>query len=116
MAGTQINQYISSLKGIFKGGSSNVAGLDIGLSAVKVCETSRSGSGEIKILKYASVPLPEGALIEDEIHDQSLSHRARAVRNRSIKHLVFNNFRSLWLHDPSLPHTSVSMWRRGMPS
>ena len=72
MAGTQITQYVNTLKGIFKGGSSNVVGLDIGLSAIKVCETSRSSSGDIKILKYASVPLPEGALIEDEIQNREV--------------------------------------------
>jgi len=72
MAGSQLGDYINSLKGIFKGGQSSIVGLDIGLSAIKVCESTRNSSGEIKITKYASVPLPDGVLIEDEIQNKQI--------------------------------------------
>ena len=52
--------------GIYK---KNIMALDIGLSAVKVAEMQNTSPNKYTLLKYASVPLPEGSLIEDEIQN-----------------------------------------------
>lgn len=48
-------------------GNKQVIGVDIGLSSVKLCEVQAIKKNKFKMLKYASVDLPEGCLIEDEI-------------------------------------------------
>lgn len=51
----------------FKVGPSNLFGIDIGLSGVKVAEITKKGLDGHKLVRFASIPLPEGSLIEDEI-------------------------------------------------
>ena len=58
------------IKDTLKLGSSKVIGLDIGLSAVKACLVEKSGKNNYKLSRYASITLPEAALIEDEIQKQ----------------------------------------------
>lgn len=52
-----------------KKGNKNLFGVDIGLSSVKVAEVEvkQGKKNKYKILNYACLPLPEGAIIEDEI-------------------------------------------------
>jgi len=47
-------------------GKKSIVGLDIGLSAVKIAQLEEKGNG-YTLVKFAMVPLPEGAVIEDEI-------------------------------------------------
>ncbi|MDC1173810.1 type IV pilus assembly protein PilM [Bacteriovoracaceae bacterium] len=68
-----ISNIIDSFKNMLSLGPKSVFGIDIGLSAVKVAQIDISGSEEepsYKLVKYASVALPEGAIIEDEIQKQ----------------------------------------------
>lgn len=51
-------------------GPKGVIGIDIGLSAIKVAEVSLLSDGNYKINRYASVELPEGTIIEDEIQKE----------------------------------------------
>jgi len=67
---TIINNLVYKIKDALKLGSSSVVGIDIGLSAVKVAEIIETKPGTYKLVKYASVPLSEGALIEDEIQKE----------------------------------------------
>lgn len=61
-----IEDLVDQAKVALKLGDMRTIGLDIGLSAVKIAEVEeKNGAYEIK--RYASVALPEGALIEDEI-------------------------------------------------
>lgn len=64
-----INKAIEFVKDILSSGSKPLFGLDIGSSAVKVAEVEvKSGKKNRYIVnKFASVLLPEGAIIEDEI-------------------------------------------------
>lgn len=55
---------------IFYVGPKGVIGIDIGLSAIKFAEVVSVGDGNYKINKYASVDLPEGTIIEDEIQKE----------------------------------------------
>jgi type IV pilus assembly protein PilM len=50
-------------------GPKSIIGIDIGLSAIKMAEVTKSGD-TYKINAYASVELPEGAIIEDEIQKE----------------------------------------------
>ncbi len=59
-------------------GDNSVLGVDIGLSQIKVCELKKSG-GSFKLVGYASVDLPEGALIEDDIQKPEEISEAFAV-------------------------------------
>lgn len=45
-------------------------GIDIGLSAVKICKLSPGKKGNYKIESFAMVPLTEAAIIEDEIQKE----------------------------------------------
>ncbi len=55
---------------IFYVGPKGVIGIDIGLSAIKFAEVIQVSPGVYKINKYASVALPEGTIIEDEIQKE----------------------------------------------
>ena len=65
--------------------SKKVVGLDIGLSAVKVAEVTISDDS-VKLEKYGSSPLPEAALIEDEIQkaDEIISSIQNALDDAGI--------------------------------
>lgn len=55
---------------MFYVGPKGVIGIDIGLSAIKFAEVSLQSDGNYKINRYASVELPEGTIIEDEIQKE----------------------------------------------
>jgi type IV pilus assembly protein PilM len=65
-----LNSITDNIKGIFSSGSKSLIGIDIGLSAVKIAEIKKSGSS-YKLVGFAKVDLPEGALIDDEIQISS---------------------------------------------
>lgn len=44
-----------------------IVGIDIGTSAVKVAELTKINNSEYKLARFASVSLPEGTIMEDEI-------------------------------------------------
>ena len=60
-----INSVKDKIGEMFYVGPKGVIGIDIGLSAVKVAEVLKTSDGNYKINRYASVSLPEGAIIED---------------------------------------------------
>ena len=64
-----IQKAMSFIKDIISSGSKPLFGLDIGSSAVKVAEVEvKLGKKNRYIInRFAMVPLPEGAIIEDEI-------------------------------------------------
>lgn len=51
-------------------GPKGVIGIDVGASAIKFAEVITQSDGQYKINRYHSVDLPEGTLIEDEIHKE----------------------------------------------
>ena len=55
---------------MFYVGPKGIVGIDIGLSAIKMAEVSKQSDGSYKLLNYASVDLPEGTIIEDEIQKE----------------------------------------------
>jgi type IV pilus assembly protein PilM len=65
-----VNDIKDKFEEIFKIGSQGIIGIDIGLSAIKMAEVINLGSGNYKVNKYASISLPEGAIIEDEIQKE----------------------------------------------
>jgi len=62
-------------------------GIDIGLSAIKICLLSKNKKGIFKIEKYLSTPLSEAAIIEDEIQkpDEIITAISTAVKKLKIK-------------------------------
>lgn len=88
----QIESFKDKVSELFFYGSSSVVGIDIGLSAVKVAELSKT-QNTFKVNKFVSIPLPEGAIIEDEIQkeDELISVLQRAIRelNPSSKFACF---------------------------
>lgn len=66
-----ISNFVNSVKDSLKVGNRSILGMDIGLSAVKIAlvEGNRE-SKEYKLINYVSIPLPEGAIIEDEIQNE----------------------------------------------
>lgn len=57
---------------------SQIVGLDIGLSAIKMAEIVKTGSG-YKLVRFSNVMLSEGSLIEDEI--QKEEEVTEAIKN-----------------------------------
>lgn len=80
-----LQKEIESLKDkiseLFFYGSSSVVGIDIGLSAVKVCELVKT-QNTYKVNKFITVPLPEGVIIEDEIQkeDELIAALQKAIK------------------------------------
>ena len=74
---------------MFYVGPKGVIGIDIGLSAIKLAEVVMVSDGKYKINRYASISLPEGAIIEDEIQkeDEILQALQEGIRelNSSFK-------------------------------
>ena len=62
-------------------------GIDIGLSAIKICHLSQNKKGVFKIEKYLSTPLSEAAIIEDEIQkpEEIIKAIAGAIKSLKIK-------------------------------
>lgn len=51
-------------------GPKSVVGIDIGMHSIKVAEVQKLSEDSYKLVRYASVELPEAAIIEDEIQKQ----------------------------------------------
>ncbi|OIQ18505.1 MAG: hypothetical protein BM556_09630 [Bacteriovorax sp. MedPE-SWde] len=60
---------VDGVKDLLGLSSNKVVGVDIGLSSIKVAEMSKSGDS-YKLTNYASIALPEGVLIEDEVQKE----------------------------------------------
>ncbi len=92
-----LQKEIESLKDkfseLFFYGSASVVGIDIGLSSVKVCEVTKT-QNTYKVNKFATVPLPEGTIIEDEIQkeDDLIAALQKAIKdlNPSSKFACFS--------------------------
>jgi len=69
MAAQGLNGVIHSIKEKFSFGPSDLVGLDIGSSMIKVIELEALRAGKYKLVNYVAVPLPEGAVSDDQIHD-----------------------------------------------
>lgn len=67
-------------------GNVNVVGLDIGTSAIKVCELS-GGKGKFKLLKFGMAKLNEGVIIEDQFEkpEEIINAIKQAFENAGIK-------------------------------
>ncbi|MAW07468.1 MAG: hypothetical protein CME61_04210 [Halobacteriovoraceae bacterium] len=80
---------VNTIKSALNLGDKSVIGVDIGLSQVKVAELKKSGS-TFKLTGYASVDLPEGALIEDDIQLPDEISEAFAVALTRLKSGIDN--------------------------
>lgn len=63
------NDIVEKIKNFLGIIDTQVIGLDIGLSAVKMAEVVKSGNG-FKLTRFVSIPLSEGSLIEDELQKE----------------------------------------------
>lgn len=66
----KIEEFVEQAKDQLNLGPKQVVGIDIGLHSVKIAEVQLLSDGNYKLLKYASVPLPEAAMIEDEVQKE----------------------------------------------
>ncbi|AUN96644.1 type IV pilus assembly protein PilM [Bacteriovorax stolpii] len=84
---------------MFYVGPKGVIGIDIGLSAVKFAEVLHVSDGNYKINRYASVDLPEGTIIEDEIQkeDEILKALQKGIKELSSS----NKFACIGLSGPN---------------
>ncbi len=64
-----IDDLVEQIKDSLKLGPRNLVGIDIGFSAIKIVELKKSKKNSYELVRHAFVPLPEGALIEDEIQN-----------------------------------------------
>ncbi len=70
---------------------SNVIGLDIGTSAIKLAEFSHLNDGTLKLMKFSLVPLPEGSFLEDEISKPDVVSAAikKALKESKVSECSF---------------------------
>ena len=64
-----LKEILSEVQDFLGLGSKTLWGLDIGGSSVKIAALSKLSGERYKLINYASVKLPEGTIIESEIHD-----------------------------------------------
>lgn len=78
-----IDDLVEQIKDSLKLGPRNLVGIDIGFSAIKIVELKKSKKNSYELVRHAFVPLPEGALIEDEIQnaEQITETITRAYKN-----------------------------------
>lgn len=65
-----IEDLVEQVKDALKLGPRNLIGVDIGFSAVKIAELKKVKNNNFELVRYSFEPLPEAALIEDEIQNQ----------------------------------------------
>ena len=84
---SSINDLITQCKDIFGLGDRSIVGIDIGLSAVKVAQVERLNDGNFKLVRWASVALPEAAMIEEDIQkpDEITDAIKTCLANAGIK-------------------------------
>lgn len=63
----KVEELIEIVQSILKIGPTEVVGIDIGQSAIRVAEIINPKKNEYKLVRFAYKQLPEGCLIEDEI-------------------------------------------------
>lgn len=75
------------IENIMMASERKVIGVDIGTSFVKICELSMTRGNKIRLEKFSAVPLPESAIIEDEIHNKEdiVEALSRALKSSGIK-------------------------------
>lgn len=81
-------QQLSELLGALSGmGSKELIGVDIGAHSIKVSILSPLGKSNYKVIGFASAPMGEAMLIEDEIQkiDEVIELIAEAVKNSKTK-------------------------------
>ena len=80
-----LGKIIDEAKDFLGLGSKVTAGIDIGSNAVKIAVLSK-GKEKFKLINYAKVPLPEGALIEDMIEkpDEIVVALKQAIKSSRI--------------------------------
>ena len=66
------------IKALFGSAGAPVLGIDISTSGVRLVELSRAGKQEIRLERYASEPLPRGAVVDGNI--ENIEQVAEAVR------------------------------------
>ena len=94
-----ISKLKDKIEDMFYVGPKGVIGIDIGLSAIKLAEVIQTSPGVYKINKYASIALPEGTIIEDEIQKEDEILKAL---QKGIKELNSSNkFVCLGLSGPN---------------
>lgn len=81
--GAQFKDLINQLSQL---GNTNVVGIDIGTSAVKMCELS-GGKGKFKLLKFGYAKISEGVIIEDQFEkpEEIVEAIKKAAENAGIK-------------------------------
>jgi type IV pilus assembly protein PilM len=81
-----ISNFMNTVKDTLKLGNRTILGMDIGLSAVKIAEIQgNKETNEFKLINYVSIPLPEGAIIEDEIQNEEEIVAAITTGMKKIK-------------------------------
>ncbi len=65
-----LERLIDNLKNALAFGKKSFIGIDIGLSSIKVAQVQKKKNGSYKLTKFSTCVIPEGALIEDEVHNE----------------------------------------------
>jgi type IV pilus assembly protein PilM len=72
-------EIVFALKDLLSFGSKSMVGIDIGSSAVKVALMSKNKGQGYRLVSYGQSPVPEGAIIDDEI--QNLDEIVKSVKD-----------------------------------
>jgi type IV pilus assembly protein PilM len=85
-----LSDILDGLFSLLKLGPKGRVGVDIGSNSVKVAQVTNIPGKKIKLDKYFSIPLPEGAIIEDELHNEEaiLDAIKKCLKNAKISSKV----------------------------
>jgi type IV pilus assembly protein PilM len=100
LSSKDVFKFVDVLKDVFSFQKKTLFGLDIGMSSVKVSYLDcRHKDNNFTLLKYASVALPEGAIIEDEI--QKPEEIISAIEKALSKAGIGTKFCAMGISGPS---------------
>jgi type IV pilus assembly protein PilM len=67
-----IDNFVVTLKESLKFGKQSFVGLDLGQNSVKIAQVAPGNGKKLKLLKFGMAQLPEGAIVEDEVHNEEV--------------------------------------------
>lgn len=66
-----LNDFVVNLKDALKLGKQGLIGIDLGQNSIKIAQVAAGSGKKVKLLKFYMAPLPEGAIVQDEIQNET---------------------------------------------
>jgi len=67
----ELNNFVTNLKDALKLGKQGLIGIDLGQNSIKIAQVAAGSGKKVKLLKFNMAFLPEGAIVQDEIQNET---------------------------------------------